>query len=87
MQSVLTHWGRGKMGAISQTSFSNAYSWKKKARTYIIISYEFVPKGPVNNIPALVATKPSSEPMIIILSMHICVIRPQRIKAEQWRSV
>ena len=26
---VLTHWGRGKMAAVSQTMFSNAFSWMK----------------------------------------------------------
>ena len=27
--SMLTHWGRDKMDAISQTTFSNAFSWMK----------------------------------------------------------
>ena len=27
--SLLTHWGRDKMAAISQTTFSNAFSWMK----------------------------------------------------------
>ena len=26
---VSTHWGRDKMAAISQTTFSNAFSWMK----------------------------------------------------------
>ena len=26
---ILTHWGRGKMDAISQTTFSSAFSWMK----------------------------------------------------------
>ena len=26
----LIHWGRDKMAAISQTTFSNAFSWMKK---------------------------------------------------------
>ena len=50
----------------------------------IDISLNFVPKGPINNIPALVqimawrlpGDKPSSEPMIVSLSTHICVTRP-----------
>ena len=29
MTSQLTHWGRDKMDAISQTTFSNAFSWMK----------------------------------------------------------
>ena len=27
--AILTHWGRDKMDAISQTTFSNAFSWMK----------------------------------------------------------
>ena len=60
----------------------------------IKISLKFVPKGPINNIPALVqimawhqpGDKPLSEPMMVILSMHICVTRPQWVKISQWLS-
>ena len=64
------------MAAISQTTLSNAFSWMKmliKMINFLIkISLEFVPKGPVNNNPALVQTmaprrsggKPLSELMI-----------------------
>ena len=46
---------------------------------------EFVPKGPINNIPALVqimawhlpGNKPLSEPMMVSLLMHIFVTQPQ----------
>ena len=48
-------------------------------------SLKFVPKGLINNITALVlimawrrpGDKPLSEPMIVSLSTHICVTRPQ----------
>ena len=51
----------------------------------ITISLKFVPKGPINNIPALVqimawrrpGDKPFSEPMMVSLLTHICVTRPQ----------
>ena len=51
----------------------------------IKISLKFVPKGPINNIPALVqimawrrpGDKPLSEPMMVSLPTHICVSRPQ----------
>ena len=52
----------------------------------IEISLKFVvPKGPIKNIPALVeimawcrtGDKPLSEPMLVCLLTHICVIRPQ----------
>ena len=29
LDAVLTHWGRDKMAAVSQTTFSNAFSWMK----------------------------------------------------------
>ena len=48
-------------------------------------SLKFVPKGPINNIPALVqimawrrsGEKPLFEPMMVNLLTHICVTRPQ----------
>ena len=49
------------------------------------ISLKFVPRVRINNIPALVqimawrrpGDKPLSEPMMVSLSTHICVTRPQ----------
>ena len=57
----------------------------KNVRISIKISLKFVPKDPINNIPALVqimawrrpGDKPLSEPMMISLPTHICVTRPQ----------
>ena len=54
----------------------------------IKISLKFIPKGPINNIPALVkimawrrpGDKPLSEAMIVNLPTHICVFRPQWVK-------
>ena len=54
----------------------------------IKISLKFVPKDPINNIPALVqimarrrpGDKPLSEPMMVNLLIHICVTRPQWVK-------
>ena len=51
----------------------------------IDISLKFVPKGRINNIPALaqimtwrrLGDKPLSEPMMVGLLTHICVTRPQ----------
>ena len=51
----------------------------------IEISLKFVPKGGINNIPALVqimawrrpGDKPLSGPMMVRLPTHICVTRPQ----------
>ena len=58
--------------------FSNKNGWIK-----------FVPKVPINSIPALVqimawrrpGDKPLSEPMTISLLTHICVTRPQWVKS------
>ena len=55
------------------------------------ISLKCVPKGPINNIPALVqimawrrpGDKPLSEPMMVRLPTHICVTRPQWVN---WRA-
>ena len=56
----------------------------------IKISLKFVPKGPVNNIPALVqimawrrpGDKPLSEPMMVRLPTHTCVTRPQWVNCS-----
>ena len=56
----------------------------------IKISLKFVPKDPINNMPALVqimawrrpGDKPLSEPMTVSLLTHICVTRPQWVKVK-----
>ena len=56
----------------------------------INISLKFVPKGPINNILALVqimawrrlGDKPLSEPMVLNLLTHICVTRPQWVNGD-----
>ena len=61
----------------------------------IKISLKFVPKGPINNIPALVqimawrrpGDKSLSEPMMVSLTTHICVTRPQWVKSEHSETV
>ena len=55
----------------------------------IKISLKFIPKGPINNILALVqimawrrpGDKPLSEPMMIISLTHICITQPQSVNA------
>ena len=59
----------------------------------IKISLKFVPKGPINNIPALVqiivwcwpGDKPLSKPMMVRLPMHICVTQPQWVTTLRLR--
>ena len=60
------------MAAISQTTFSKAFSWMKIV-IFWWISLKLVPQGPINNIPALVqimawrrpGDKPLSEPIMV----------------------
>ena len=79
-----THWGRDKIATILQLTFSNACSWMKNVWISIMISLQFVPFGPIDDIPTLVqiiawrqpGDKPLSEPIMFRLLMHICVTRP-----------
>ena len=65
--------------------FLNENAW-----ILIKISLKFVPKGSINNIPALVqimawrrpGVKPLSEPSMVSLLTHICVIRPQWVNED-----
>ena len=64
--------------------FLNEYVWIS-----LKISLKFVPKVPINNIPALVqilawhrsSDKPLSEPMMVSLLTHICVTQPQWVNS------
>ena len=55
------------------------------------IPLKFVPRGPINNISALVQImawhrpddKPLSEPMLVFVPTHICVTRPQWVNTLQ----
>ena len=57
----------------------------------IEFSLKFVPKGPINNIPASVqimawrrpGDKLLSEPVMVSLLTHICVTRPQWVKMNK----
>ena len=63
--------------------FLNENAW-----TSIKISLNFIPRSPLDNIPALVrmmawcrpGDKPLSEPMMVSLLTHICVTRPRWVK-------
>ena len=73
------------MAAISQTILSNEFYQNKNVSISIEILLKVVPKGPINNIPALVqimawhrpGDKPLSESMMVRLPTHICVTRTQ----------
>ena len=84
----LTHWGRDKNGRLFADNTFKGIFFNENVRISIKISLKFVPKGRINNIPALVqimawcrpGDKPLSEPMMVSLSKHICVTRPQWVK-------
>ena len=89
--SQLTHWSQHKMDAIFP---NNIFKWiflNENAWILIRISVRFVPKGEINNIPALIqirawfspCDKPLSEPMMVSLLMHTCVTRPQWVNIKQ----
>ena len=75
---LLTHWGRDKMVAIYQTSFSNAFSWKNIFGFRLRFHWHFLPQGTISDIPELVqimawrrpGEKPLFEPMMVILLRH-----------------
>ena len=72
------------MDAISQTTFSSAFSWMKMFEFRLKFHWSLF-----NNIPALVqimalrrpGDKPLSEPMMVRLPTHICVTRPQWVNS------
>ena len=67
----------------------------ENVRILITISLKFVPKVPINNIPALVqimawrrpGDKPLSEPMMDSLLTHICVTRPQWVMKNATKAI
>ena len=77
--------GRHFADNIFKCIFLNENIW-----LWIEISLKFVPKGPINNIPALVqimawrrqGDKPLFEPMMVSLLMHICVTRLQWVNSN-----
>ena len=88
LKTKLTHWGRDKnehhfADDIFKCIFLNENVWIP-----VKMSLKYVPKGPINNIPALVqimawrrsGDKSLSEPMMAGLPTHICVTRPQWVK-------
>ena len=88
--TFLTHWGQDKwmpFGNFADDIFKCIF-FNENVWIPIKISLKFVPKGPINNIPAIVqimawrrpGDKPLSEPMVVSLQTHICVAQPQWVK-------
>ena len=80
---------RQNVRRFADDTFERIFS-NENVRISIKISLRFVPKGQINNIPALVqimgwrrsGDKPLSEPMMVSLLTHIYVTRPQWAKSE-----
>ena len=78
--------GRHFADDIFKCIFLNENAW-----ILIKISLKFVPKGSINNIPALVqimawrrpGDKPLFEPMLVRIPTHICVTRPQWVNTTE----
>ena len=78
--------GRHSADNLFKCIFLNENIW-----ILINISLNFVPKGPINNIPALVqiiawhwpGDKPLSEPLLVSLPKHICVARSQLVNGSE----
>ena len=79
------------MAAIFQATFLIWILLNESVWISIEISMKFVPKGPINNILALVQimawrrtddNSTLSEPMMVRLPRYICITRPQWVKEE-----
>ena len=73
------------MATISRDDIFNRIFVNENVKISIKLSLQFVPKGPINNIPVLVqimawrrpGNKPLSEAVMVSLLTHICVPRSQ----------
>ena len=71
IQGNVTYWGRDNMAANSRKAFSNAFFLMEMYELRLKF-HEFVPKGPIDSIPALdqimtwcwLGAKPLSEPVV-----------------------
>ena len=82
------YWGWDKMGCHFADDIFKCIFLNENAWIPIEISPKFDPKGPVNNITALVQImawcwlddNPFHEPMMVRLWMHVCITQPQWVK-------
>ena len=79
------------MAAISQTKFAQTFPWKKVYEVCLRFHWRLFRIFQLTNIPALVkiitwprsGNKPLSEPMMISLLIHICIIWTQWVNSDQ----
>ena len=89
----LTHWGPRQNGRHFADDTYKYIFFNETVIILVEISLKFLPKGPINNIPALVhimawrrpGDKPLSEPMMVKLPTHICITRPQSVKSYSFK--
>ena len=75
---ILTHWGRDEIDAISQTRFSNAFSWMKMFQLWLKFHWSLFLRVQLTIFRP--GDKPLSAPMMVSLLTHICVTRPQWVR-------
>ena len=84
LRKELTHWGREKMDAISQTTFSSAFSWMKMFEFQLRYHWSLFLNVQLTIFQhwclAPLGDKPLSETMMVFLPTDICVTRPQWVK-------
>ena len=78
------HWDRCKIPAISQTTFSNGFSWKINAWISLKISLKFVPGVRINNIPVLIQIMARCRPGDKPLSELIMVTQITSFMGPTW---
>ena len=74
---LLTHWGRDKMTAISQTTFANAFSSMKMYEFRLKFHWSLFLRASWYMIIL-------SEPILVRSLTHICVTRPQWVDICTW---
>ena len=84
MMVGLTHWGQDKTDAISQTTFSNAFSWMKMFEFLLKFHWSLFLRVQLT-IFQRPGDKPLSEPMMVKLLTHICITRPQWVNDAYMR--
>ena len=87
---LLTHWGRDKMAAISQTTFQDAFSWMKMHEFRLRFHWSLFLRFELTIfqhwfrqwLGADQATSHYLNQWWLILLTHICVTRPQWVKVK-----
>ena len=87
---LLPDWGPDKMVAILQTTFLNAFSWMKMYEFRLKFHWSLFIRVQLTALVQIMAwrlpgDKPWSEPMMVRLSTHICVTRPQWVTTRRYR--